>query len=179
MMTPVMHDFSAPIFLRGLSVVSTLIDKAEASDMDGADVMQARLAPDMKPFADQVRMAAFSARSCVARLTGQPWPKTADDEPDLAALKSTLALSRTFIEGVDPSAYEGAETRVVELRFPGVELDFLGAGYLTSFAIPNFYFHVTTAYDILRHHGLPLGKVDFLGQLALTRPPKLGADKRV
>ena len=100
----------------------------------------------MKPFPDQVRMAAFSARSCVARLTGREWPKTDDSEATLEELKATVALSIAFIEATDPAAFEDAATRRIELRFPGVELDFEGAGYLTSFAIPNFYFHVTMAY---------------------------------
>ena len=112
-------------------------------------------------------MAAFSARSCVARLTGQAWPKTDDAEASLAELRETVELSIRFIEGVDPAALEGAEGRRIELRFPGVELDFQGAGYLTSFAIPNFYFHVSMAYAILRHLGVELGKRDYLGRLAL------------
>lgn len=169
-----LYKASAPLFLRGLKVLSALLDKAAASGLDEATLMQARLAPDMKPFPDQIRFAAFAGRSCVARLTGQAWPVTADSEASLAELKATLALSIAFIEGVDPAAFEGAETREVALRFPGVELDFLGEGYLYSFALPNFYFHVTTAYALLRQAGLPIGKVDFLGQLELTRPPKLG-----
>ncbi len=166
-MTFALRDAATPIFARGLNTLSGLVDKAAASGLDEAEILEARLAPDMRPFADQIRMASFSARSCVARLTGQPWPRTADDEASLDALKATVALSLAFIEGVDPAGFEGAETRRIELRFPGVELDFEGAGYLTSFAIPNFYFHVTTAYAILRHRGVELGKRDYLGQLAL------------
>lgn len=162
-----LYDASAPIFLRGLRALSHLLDKAGEAGLDEAVLMQARLAPDMKPFPDQIRMAAFSGRSCIARLSGQPWPKTDDSEAGLAELKQTVALSIAFIEGVDPAAFEGAETRRVELRFPGVELNFEGAGYLTSFAIPNFYFHVSMAYAILRHQGVELGKRDFLNQLEL------------
>jgi uncharacterized protein len=163
-----LHDVSAPIFLRGLRALSGLLDRAVDSGLDEAALMEARLAPDMKPLPDQFRMASFSARSCVARLTGQPWPKTDDAEASLAELKETVALSIAFIEATDPAAFEGGETRRIELRFPGVELDFEGAGYLTSFALPNFYFHVTTAYAILRNAGVPLGKRDYLGQLALV-----------
>lgn len=163
-----LNDAAAPVFLRGLNALSGLLDKAEASGLDETALMEARLAPDMMPFASQVRMAAFSARSCMARLSAQPWPKTDDAEVDLAALKATVALSIAFIEGIEPAALDGAETRRVELRFPGVELDFEGAGYLTSFAIPNFYFHLTAAYAILRHQGVALGKRDYLGQLALV-----------
>lgn len=167
-MSLTLHEVAAPAFLRGLAVVSGLIDKAAASGLDEAAVMNARLAPDMKPFPDQVRMAAFSARSCVARLTGQAWPKTDDAEASLAELKATIDLSIAFIEAADPAAFEGGETRRIELRFPGVELDFEGAGYLTSFALPNFYFHVSMAYAVLRHAGIELGKRDYLGKLALA-----------
>jgi len=166
-MTFALPDAASPIFLRGLNVLLHLLDKAEASGLPEAEVLEARLAPDMRPFPDQIRMAAFSARSCVARLTGQPWPKTDDAEASLAELRATVELSIRFIEGVDPSAFDGAEARRVELRFPGVELDFEGAGYLTSFAIPNFYFHVSMAYAILRNRGVELGKRDYLGRLAL------------
>jgi len=163
-----LHDVSAPVFLRGLHALSGLLDRAAESGLDEAALMEARLAPDMKPLPDQFRMASFSARSCVARLTGQAWPKTDDTEASLAELKETVALSIAFIEATAPAAFEGGETRRIELRFPGVELDFEGVGYLTSFALPNFYFHVTTAYAILRNAGVPLGKRDYLGQLALV-----------
>ncbi len=168
-MTLSLQDIASPVFVRGLTSLSHLLDKAAEAGLDEAALMEARLAPDMKPFPDQVRMAAFSARSCIARLTGQPWPKTDDSEATLAELKATIAMSIAFIESVDPAAFEGGETRRIELRVPGVALDFEGIGYLTSFAIPNFYFHVTTAYAILRHRGVALGKRDYLGQLALLQ----------
>ena len=158
---------ASSMFLRGLRALDGLLDRAVEAELDEAALMEARLAPDMKPFPDQIRMAAFSARSCVARLTAQPWPKTDDSEASLTELKATVALSIAFVEGVEASAFEAAEGRRVELRFPGVELNFEGAGYLTSFALPNFYFHVSMAYAILRHLGLPLGKRDYLGQLEL------------
>ncbi|MDI1327059.1 MAG: DUF1993 domain-containing protein [Brevundimonas sp.] len=163
-----LHDIAAPMFLRGLNALSGLVDRAIASDLDEATLMDARLAPDMKPFPDQVRMASFSARSCVARLTGQEWPRTDDAEATLVELKETIALSIAFIEATDLRAFEGGETRRVELRFPGVELDFEGAGYLTSFALPNFYFHISMAYAVLRNAGIELGKRDYLSQLELV-----------
>jgi hypothetical protein len=155
------------MFLRGLNVLSGLIDRAIEAGLDEATLMEARLAPDMRPFPDQVRMAAFSARSCIARLTDQPWPKTEDTEASLAELKATVALSIAFIEGDEAAAFAGGETRRIELRFPGIELNFEGAGYLTSFALPNFYFHLSMAYALLRQAGAPLGKRDFLGQIEL------------
>lgn len=162
-----LYDAASPVFLRGLRALSGLVDKAVESGLDEATIMDARLAPDMKPFPDQIRMASFSARSCVARLTGQAWPKTDDSEATLAELKATIDLSIAFIEATDTAAFEGGDTRRIELRFPGVELDFEGAGYLTSFAIPNFYFHVSMAYAILRNAGVALGKRDYLGKLEL------------
>jgi uncharacterized protein len=167
-MTFSLHDASAPAFARGLNVLLGLLDKARASGLSEAELWEARLAPDMRPFPDQIRMAAFSARSCVGRLTGEQWPKTADDEATLEALEETVRLSLAFVEAADPAAFEGAETRRIALRFPGVELDFEGAGYLTSFALPNFQFHLAMAYAILRHRGVELGKRDYLGKLALV-----------
>jgi hypothetical protein len=158
---------STSMFLRGLNSLSGLIDKAIESGLDEAVLMEARLAPDMRPFPDQVRMASFSARSCIARLTDQPWPKTDDTEASLAELKATVALSIAFIESVEAAAFAGGEVRRIELRFPGIELNFEGTGYLTSFALPNFYFHMSMAYALLRQAGVTLGKRDFLGQIAL------------
>lgn len=166
-MTFSLYDASVPTFARGLNVLLGLLDKARGSGMSEAELWEARLAPDMRPFPDQVRMACFSARSCVARLTGQAWPRTDDAEATLDELEATVRMSLAFVEAADPAAFEGAETRRIELRFPGVELDFEGAGYLTSFAIPNFNFHLAMAYALLRHRGVELGKRDYLGKLAL------------
>lgn len=167
-MTFSLYDASAPVFLRGLDTLDHLIDRAAASGLGEAELFEARLAEDMRPFPDQVRMAAFGARGATARLAGVDWPRTDDAEASLADLRATVALSRDFVKGVPRDAIEAGEDRRVELRFPGVELNFLGRGYLTSFAIPNFYFHVTTAYAILRHKGVELGKRDFLQGLELV-----------
>ncbi|NBB52587.1 DUF1993 family protein [Rhizobium sp. CRIBSB] len=169
-----MHDLSVPVFLRGLSSLSSLLDKAEAEGFDTAALMTAKLADDMRPFPDQIQMASFSARGAVARLAGVDWPKTADDEADFAQLRATIKLTTDFLNSITPEQLEGSDTRELVLKFPSIELTFTGAGYLTSFAIPNFYFHVTTAYAILRNQGVALGKRDFLGQLALTQPPVMG-----
>lgn len=169
-----MYDASVPIFLRGLNVLSDLMDKAVAEGFDPAALMTAKLADDMRPFADQIRMASFGPRGAVARLAGIDWPRTADDEADFDQLRATIRLSIDFLNGITPEQLEGSEGREIVLKLPTVELHFNGVGYLTSFAIPNFYFHVTTAYDILRNQGVPLGKRDFLGQLALSQPPVMG-----
>lgn len=169
-----MYDLSVPVFLRGLGALSGLMDKAEAEGFDTAALMTAKLAEDMRPFADQIRMASFGPRGAVARLAGIDWPKTADDEADFDQLRATIKLTTDFLNSITPEQLKGSETREIVLKLPTVELKFVGAGYLTSFAIPNFYFHVTTAYAILRNQGVALGKRDFLGQLALTEPPVMG-----
>lgn len=163
-----LYDASAPMFIRGLDVLDHLLDKAEASGLAEATLFEARLADDMRPFPDQIRMAAFAARSCMARLAGIDWPKTDDAEATILDLKATLALTRSFVSQMPPDALDGAGTRPVKLTFPGMELNFVGAGYLTSFALPNFYFHVSMAYAILRSQGLDVGKRDFLGNIALV-----------
>lgn len=163
-----LYEVSVPLFLRGLETLDHLLDKAAGSDLSEAELFEVRLADDMRPFPDQIRMAAFGARGAVARLAGVDWPRTDDSESSLAELKSTVALSRDFVASLEPSAMDGAETRAIQLKFQGVELNFIGRGYLTSFALPNFYFHVTTAYAILRHRGVELGKRDFLGRLDLV-----------
>ena len=120
-----LHAAAQPMFLRGLDTLSHLIDRAAASGLPEAEVLDARLAPDMRPFPDQIRMASFSARGAMARLAGADWPKTADDEASLADLKATVALSRDFVTSLSPDAFEGAETRPVQLKFPGIELNFV------------------------------------------------------
>ena len=163
-----LHAAAQPMFLRGLATLDHLIDRALASELDEAEIMDSRLAADMRPFPDQIRMASFAARGAMARLAGVDWPKTDDSETSLAELKATVAMSRDFVASLDAASFEGAGARPITLQVPGVELNFVGEGYLTSFALPNFYFHLTTAYAILRHKGVELGKRDFLGQLALV-----------
>lgn len=158
-----LYDASAPAFVRGLKALSALLDKALAQGFDEAALMEARLAPDMNPFPAQIRTAAFSARGCVARLTGQDWPKTEDNEATFAELQATIALSIAFIESVPRDAFVGAADRDVVLKFPNGQFDFKGANYLTGFALPNFYFHITTAYALLRAAGVEIGKRDYMG----------------
>lgn len=157
------HQACAPIFVRALTNMSGFLDKAAAAGLDEASLMEARLAPDMKPLPFQFQSASDSAKGCIARLAGIEPPAMADTETSFAELKDRCARTIAFIQSVDPAALDGAEDREVVLRFPGTEMKFTGAGFLTGFALPNFMFHVTTAYAILRHAGAPLGKLDFLG----------------
>jgi hypothetical protein len=167
-MTFSLYDASVPMFVRGLNVLAGLIDKAAASGLDEESLMQGRLAPDMLPFVSQVRIATDLAKGAVARLADVEPMVLADDETTLAQLRARIVRTIAYVESVGPAQFAGAETRAVQLKFPGMALNFEGAGYLTSFALPNFYFHVTTVYALLRHAGVELGKRDFMGQLALA-----------
>ena len=167
-MTFSLYDASAPMFVRGLNVLVGLIDKAAASGLDEEGLMQGRLAPDMLPFVSQVRIATDLAKGAVARLAEVEPMVLADDETTLAQLRARIVRTIAYVESVGAAQFAGAETRAVQLKFPGMELNFEGAGYLTSFALPNFYFHVTTVYALLRHAGVALGKRDYIGQLALA-----------
>ena len=167
-MTFSLYDASVPMFVRGLNVLAGLIDKAAASGLDEESLMQGRLAPDMLPFVSQVRIATDLAKGAVARLADVEPMVLADHETTLAQLRARIVRTIASVESVGPAQFAGAETRAVQLKFPGMELNFEGAGYLTSFALPNFYFHVTTVYALLRHAGVALGKRDYMGQLALA-----------
>ncbi|CAN5228315.1 DUF1993 family protein [soil metagenome] len=157
------YTASVPAFVRGLTALSALLDKALEQDFDEKVLIEARLAPDMNPFAAQVRTAAFSARGCVARLTGQDWPKTDDTEATFAELKATIDLSIAYIKSVPREAFADAEDRDIVVKFPLGQFEFTGVTYLTGFALPNFYFHITTAYGLLRAAGVQIGKRDYMG----------------
>jgi hypothetical protein len=168
-----LYEASAPVFARALSNVDAWLDKALADGKNEAALMQARLAPDMRPFPAQIQMASDSAKNAIARLAGIEAPSLPDTEASFAELKDRCRRTVTFIEGVDRSALDGAEDREVVLKFPnGMGYRFSGRDYLTGFALPNFYFHVTTAYALLRANGVALGKPDFLRHLG---PPNLEA----
>jgi hypothetical protein len=160
------HDASAPVFIAALTNMEAWLDKALASGGAEATLVEARLAPDMRPLPAQFQMASDSAKNAIARLTGVTAPSMPDTETTFAELKARCRATIAFIESVDPAAYEGAEARTVELKFPnGMGYSFSGAAFLTGFALPNFYFHVTTAYAILRANGVAVGKPDFLAHL--------------
>ena len=157
------YDACAPVLVRGLSNLSSNLAKAEASGVPEAELIAGRLAPDMRPLPFQVQTASDSAKGAVARLAGVDVPSMADTEITLAELRDRCARTIAFIEGVDRAAFDGAEDREIVLPMPGGELRLPGGLFLTGFALPNVFFHLTTAYAILRHKGVPLGKMDFLG----------------
>jgi hypothetical protein len=153
---------------RGLKTLSALLDKAKAhAEATGAnpdDYVTARLFEDMLPLSGQIQRASDTAKGTIARLTGVDAPAMADDETTFAQLQDRVAKTLAFVESVPASAFEGAAERDVTVPAgPSITLGFTGLDYLLEFAIPNFNFHVVTAYDILRNQGVPLGKRDFLG----------------
>jgi len=165
-----MYEASVPVFVNSLTNMRAWLDKA-ASEKDEATLMEARLAPDMRPFPAQYQMASDSAKNALARLTGTDAPAMPDTETNFAELRDRCDRTIAYLNGIDRSALNGSEDREVVLKFPnGQGYRWPGAAYLTGFALPNFLFHVTTAYAILRSAGVSLGKPDFLQHLG---PPTL------
>ncbi len=162
-----MYQACIPVLVRGLGVLSTLLDKgatyAGEHGTNPASLIGARLAPDMLTLSGQVQRASDTAKFAAERLTGAPSPKFPDDEASFEELRARIANTVAYLETVKPEQFEGSETREVTLRAGTATHVFAGDAYLLSFALPNFFFHVTTAYDILRHSGVPIGKRDYLG----------------
>lgn len=157
------YEASAPVLVRTLRNLSALLDKATATGTDEQVFLEARLASDMHPFPRQIQMASDAAKGAVARLAGVEVPSMPDTETTFAELKERIARTIAFIESVDATKFEGAEDREVVLKFPNGEMRFTGRDFLTGFVLPNFFFHATTTYALLRANGVPLGKMDFLG----------------
>ena len=162
-----MYHASVPILVRALTNLKTILSKAEAwaeeKSVKEATVLNARLALDMLPFSKQIQLVSDTAKGGAARLGGVENPSYADEEATFAELHERLQKTIDFIQSVPAAGFEGAETRAIVLKFPSRTMEFTGLAYLTGFVIPNLFFHVTTAYAILRHSGVPLGKGDYLG----------------
>ncbi|MDP1737886.1 MAG: DUF1993 domain-containing protein [Caulobacter sp.] len=157
------HEASAPVFIRALTNLSAMMDKALAAGADEAALLAARLAPDMHPFPRQIQMASDSAKGAIARLAGVEVPAMPDTETSFAELKERIDKTIAFVNSIDAAALDGAEDREIVLTFPGTTLNFTGAQFLTGFALPNFFFHIAMAYALLRANGVVIGKMDFLG----------------
>ena len=157
-----LYDASIPVYLQMLRNLSAIMDKAEAQGGDLAAYMEARLAPDMHPFSRQIRMASEAAKGGAARLAGVAPPSMPDTETTWVELKERLAKTIDFVSSIKPEQVNGDENRTVELRLPGRTMTFTAKDFLFNFGLPNFFFHVTTAYGLLRKQGVPLGKMDFL-----------------
>ncbi len=162
------YDASVPVFARSLTDMAAWLDKALAAGGDEVTLMQARLAPDMRPFPAQIQFASDSAKGAVARLTGQEARAMADTEASFAELRRRCQLTVDYVQSVPAAAFDGAEDREVLMKFPGgMGYRWTGRDYLTGFALPNFFFHVTTAYALLRANGVQLGKPDYLQHLGM------------
>lgn len=168
-MSHAIYQASIPVFIRMFGNLSAILDKAvahaEAKGIAPALLLEARLAPDMYPLPRQVQLATDSAKGCGARLAGIEIPSFEDNETTFAELQARIAKTLGFLQGIDPARFEGSAERRITLKLPGQELQLEGAVYLNAFVLPNFYFHLTTAYNLLRHQGVPLGKLDYLGGL--------------
>jgi hypothetical protein len=162
-----MFDASVPALLQGLKGLKTVLAKAEAhaetKKIEPDALLQARLFPDMFSVIRQVQLATDFAKGAAGRLAGAELPVFEDVETDFAGLQARVAKAVAFIEGLSPAAFEGAETREVNLNRRGQVVSFSGRDYLLLQALPNFWFHVTTAYAILRHNGVELSKPDYMG----------------
>jgi hypothetical protein len=163
-----MHSASAPVFARMLGNMLRWLDAAEAHaqarQFDPANYLGLRLAPDMLPFTRQIQIASDTAKGCVARLAGAEVPRWDDDEATLDELRARIRRTIDYVKSVPAAQVEGSEGREIVLPMRhGDALHFVGEAYLKHYALPNFYFHATTAYALLRQAGVPLGKRDYLG----------------
>ncbi len=165
-MTISMYQASVPVFQKLLDNLDLILDKAAADaatrKIDQSVFLQARLSPDMFAFTRQVQIAADFAKGTASRLAGVEVPKYDDNEASFADLKARLRRTQDYIAGFKPAQIDGSEERDVTFKTGRGDLQFKGLAYLLNFAMPNFYFHYTTAYDILRHNGVVLGKSDFV-----------------
>ena len=159
-----MYQASIPLLVRGLDNLSAVLKKGEAHP-DAAALVAARLIPDMFTLAGQVQRASDTAKGCAARLAGIDNPSFADTETTFAQLQERIARTLDFLQTVKPKQIDGSQDKPIAFKAGPYMLNFTGASYLMTFVLPNFYFHVTTAYDILRHNGVELGKPDYLGKL--------------
>jgi len=162
-----MHAMSVDVFARALGNLSAFLEKGQAHaaqrKFEPAVLLASRLAPDMLPLTRQVQLAADISKNAVARLAAQEPPRFPDTETSFEELHARIARTLDYLRGVPPTALEGAETRDIKLPSGDRTLEFKGLDYLQHWAIPNVFFHVATAYAILRHNGVELGKRDFLG----------------
>lgn len=163
------YNATVPALELALGNLVKIIDKgiafAAEKKVDGSVLANARLAVDMFPFSSQIQRVSDSAKGAVARLAGIDNPSYEDNETTLEDLKARLVKTLDFIKSADASKFDSAETRDITLKAGPNELKFTGADYLTKFVLPNVYFHVTVAYAILRHNGVDVGKMDYLGNI--------------
>ncbi|MGH8308147.1 MAG: DUF1993 domain-containing protein [Gammaproteobacteria bacterium] len=162
-----MYQASVPVFIRMLGNLSAILKKGEAhagtKKIDPAVFAGARLYPDMFPLVRQIQIATDTVKGCAARLAGVEPPKYEDNEQTFAELYARLDKTIAYLKSVKPVQIDGSEARRIELKVRDKTLELKGQDYLFERVYPNFFFHVTTAYAILRHNGVEIGKGDFLG----------------
>ena len=162
-----MYQASAPQFKKMLLNLTTILTMAEeyatAKGIDGKVLVEARLFPDMFPLARQVQIACDQVKFGLARLAGVEAPKFEDTESTFPQLKERIAKTIAFMDSIKPEQIDGAEAKEIQFSIKGRNFEFVGEQYVLTWIIPNFYFHVATAYNILRHNGVELGKADYLG----------------
>jgi len=167
-MSLTLYQASIPVFVRMLDNLSTILDKAaahaEAKKIDPAVFINARLAPDMFPLSRQVQIATDMVKGCAARLAGIEVPRYEDNETTFAELQARIDKTKAFLQSVNASQIDGSEERPITLKFGSRELSFLGQAYLLDFVLPNFHFHLSMTYAILRHNGVEIGKKDYIGE---------------
>jgi hypothetical protein len=168
-MTISMYHACIPLLTKMLGNLETIVDKAiahaAARKIDDAAFVEARLFPDMFTFARQIRIATDMAKGAGARLAGIDIPKFDDHEKTLPELKARLRKAIDFLQTLTPAQIDGSENKTISLTAGGNSFTFKGVDYLQSWVLPNFFFHVTTAYNLLRHGGVEIGKMDFLGKV--------------
>ena len=166
-MTISMYQASAPRFVIMLGNLAAILDKAQAhvdaKKLDPAALTAYRLYPDMFPFTRQVQIACDAAKGAAARLAGADIPQHPDVEQNIADLQARIAKTVAFIRTFKPAQIDGSEEKEIVLKLQGNDVKFTGMQYLLGFALPNFYFHAATVYNILRHNGVEIGKRDFIG----------------
>src|SRR6185369_7796636 len=161
-------DATVPVLQRTLKALDACLDKAQAHadaiKFDSVNLFGSRLAPDMFPLGRQIQIACDFGKSVPSRLAGVEVPKWEDNEVTMADFKARIAKTLAYVATFKPEQFNGAETRHIDIPMrDGTKLEFNGADYINHFALPNLYFHVTTAYNILRHNGVAIGKRDFIG----------------
>jgi len=166
-MTLSMYSASVTVFSRMLKNLMAIFEKAEAfaaeQNIDLQTFVETRLAPDMIPLSGQVQIATDGAKGVTSRLAGKPLPSWADDEKTFAELKARIQKGIDYLDTFSPEEFVGSDDRTVTIKIGGNDVELSGETYLLNRGLPNFFFHVTTAYDILRHKGVPIGKKDYLG----------------
>ncbi|MCP5161484.1 MAG: DUF1993 domain-containing protein [Hahellaceae bacterium] len=162
-----MYSASLPSLIHMLGNLKKILQKAAAfaeSRKINPEVLAAyRLAPDMLPLSSQIQIACDTAKGCGARLSGVEAPRFEDTEKNLVELQQRITNTLEFLKTLTPEQIDGTEDKFIELKFPSVTFQFKGVDYVNQFVLPNFYFHMTTAYGILRHCGVEIGKSDYLG----------------